>query len=214
MGEVYRLKGEYDRAHRILQVTCDSARKQNMRRPLVFALCNHGRTLVNMERCAEALPCLQEAVELAEDPTLRPQILGLISLMHADFVIAYVGLKQYPQAFEAAKMALKVGKESKELRRLGQANGVMGHVLTFFTPETDLPTNPDFYFEKSLEQSREIGLDLDTALTLLRYGESLATRQQYADARTKLQASLAIYERLEVQREVEKLKAVLAKLPN
>jgi tetratricopeptide (TPR) repeat protein len=213
MGEVYRLKGEYDRAHRILQITHESARKQNMLRPLIFSLCNDGRTLVNMGQYADSLPLLEEAVQLAQDPTLRPEIIGLISLIHADFGMAYVGLGQYPEAFESAKMAIQIGIESNEVRRQAQAHRLMGHVLTFYAPITDLLIDPDLYFEKSIALCRETRLDLDIALILWFYGESLAIRRRYDEARAKLQEALLIYERLDILYDVNKIKAVLANLP-
>ncbi|MFN8374077.1 MAG: tetratricopeptide repeat protein [Anaerolineae bacterium] len=212
IGEAHRLKGDLERAHKILQATYEAAVK--LGNPLIqaHARSNAGRTLCNMRRYTEAVAVLQHAREVADMPHIRPNMLGLISLIYSDLAFAYLGLNDTSAAFAAADEALKFGLESKELRRQGQAHRALGAVFSVYVPNTDLNTDPDYHFEISVQRARTANFDVDAADTYTLYGESLAKRGRTADALEKLYEAILIYERLELTVECEKVKAILQNL--
>ncbi len=213
IGEANRLKGELERAHHILNNTYEAAGKHGYVYIQAYCKSNDGRTLNGLGRYSEALTALNEACELANRPTVRPGLVGLLSLIHTDLTITYLNLNNHLLAFATAQAAVALGAESNDIRRQGQANRSMGRVLTVYTPpHTNSPTNPDVYFEASLTQCRETRLDIEVAHTLFAHGESLTRRGHTECAAAKFREALLIYERLELQTDVDKTKHALAGL--
>jgi tetratricopeptide (TPR) repeat protein len=208
LGESYHNKGELERARGVFRKAAVTAKELNNVRSQVICLAQEGQVLYKLGKPQEALPLLQEAVQLSSDPSLvRDHILADICAAYADIALIYFERGETTPALENAQHALRIAEESNMMLAQGIANRVLGTIITLVKPKENMvlpTTNPDAFFAESLRCFREIKAEGQLANTTFAHGVSLARRRQKIEAATKFQEALAAYTRLGMAHEATK----------
>mgnify|MGYP002336218120 CR=1 FL=1 len=214
MGESYRCKGELDRARGVFRRAYATAKELKNRRSQLICRAQEGRVLFEMGQYQEAIPPLQEAIQLSYTPTLLPDHTSTeICAAYSDLALIYLEQGDPKAALENARAAMYVAEEGKTLFSLGMANRTLGIVLSVVkAPSTGRLINPDDYFEAAAKYFRQLRAESELAHTAFAHGESLAKRRQKIEAATKFQEALEAYTRLNMSNEAAKANDAYARM--
>lgn len=201
-GENYRLKGDFTRARRLYRAAYETANQLNDVFTMSMAATNEGLALLSMGQHKTAQRALEEGLALSQQwhehldqiPGLRCEIyhaLALIMLVESDV----------PAAWDNAKQALFMARETGDGPYLGLAYRVLGEVLTVAGHPLDDSlgdriTDPDEYFRLSLEAFRKINMEAEMARTIFAQGRSLALRGRRTTAARKFQQVMIMFTQL------------------
>ena len=204
LGEAYRYKGDFNHARFLYRKAHEVGQRLDLLDIRTLALANEGLMLISMNRAAQALPILQEAIRLtpqwdADDPNLP----GLVTELHYALAVAYRAAEQFDQAWSHARQALATAQGSNQPIQIGIANRAIGDVLTALgsVPHADadqFTDDPDVYYQTALGLLREVHADAELAHTLFAHGTSLARRGRRLRAAHALQQAMIIYPRVEM----------------
>lgn len=202
LGETFRLKGSFTQAQRSFHTVYQHAKAKGDIPLQTLSLTNEGQLLMSMRRPQIARQRLEEALSLSQqewnDPR-RPANAQQDNLAEVHHALATLCLEEnkIDEAWTHAKAALEIGLKLDKAVRLGFANRILGDVITLL-PETpaEFSSDPDVYYQKSLEHFREVKADGEAARTLYAQGKSLAYRGKKREAGRLFQQSMIVFGKL------------------
>lgn len=205
LGETYRLKGNYTRARQFFNAAYEAAVAVGMKSVQVIARTNEAQTFISQGRCEPAATILKECYQLCLEPWENPETENskrrrLEQICEVTYAQAWAALElgKIDDAWNCAAESLKFAQEHNTLMALGQANRILGEVVTMLdeVPDAAYSSDPDEYFKLAMEAFREIKADGETARTLLAQGKSLSKRGDESQSSRKLQQATVIFTRL------------------
>lgn len=201
-GENYRLKGDFTRARRLYRAAYETAQQLNDVITMSMAATNEGLALLSMGQNKPARRALEEGLALSHQWQERlDQIPGLrCEIYHALALILLEG-SDTSAAWDNAKQALWMARETGHASHFGLAYRVLGEVLTVTEHPLDNSlgdgiTDPDEYFRLSLEAFRQINMEAEMARTIFAQGRSLARRGRRTTAARKFQQVMIMFTQL------------------
>lgn len=204
IGETYRLKGNFARARQFFHTGHDAALEIGNRVLQVLARSNESLMLITQGRSDLAEVWLNECYAMCETPLEEPEtpdiykrrMIQRCEISEAMATI-YIQTDRLDAALQKAMEAVNLAHEINSSTRRGFANRVLGEVLTYMdTPVDGLDSDPDSYFQASLDSFREIDAEAEIARTLLVQGKSMGQRGKIGGATRRLQQAVTMFTRL------------------
>ncbi|MFC1858855.1 adenylate/guanylate cyclase domain-containing protein [Thermodesulfobacteriota bacterium] len=115
---------------------------------------------------------------------------------------------EYDKAKQTLKDVLKASKQCGMKPYIGTDHRIMGEIALITEP-----TQAQSHFEKSIAVFQEIKAENELALSYAGYGRFYKQQGEFAKAREYLTQALEIFERLGTPTEPDKVKEILAELP-
>lgn len=202
MGEIYRQRGDFNRAQRLLDAAYNTALSTENKRVQTVALANRGQALLQMGILGEAMQTLEKAYMLYPD-WMDPENpnYGLLAELHYALGRIYMQQGIFEAAWDQAKEGYRLAKLGGKPLEIGFANRIMGEVLTEIgtIPDTDRDSYPldiDSYFQQSQHAFRDIDAEGELGRTLFAQARSLAKRGRRVQAARRLQESIILFSKL------------------
>lgn len=199
MGEVYRYKGDFNRARQLYRQAGEIARETGFLTIQTLALANEGQVLLTMGQPESARAALEEAIRLSQQWTEDfSHLPGLLCEVHHGLAMSYLARNEPEPAWEHAHKALETAQESKQPLGMGFANRAIAEVLTMLgqPPDAGFSDDPDVYYQASTEAFKEINAEAEMARTMYVQAWSLAKRGQKNMAARKFQQVVIIFTKL------------------
>jgi tetratricopeptide (TPR) repeat protein len=203
IGESYRLKGNFTRAHEYFHAAYEAAEQLGDIPTQVTALANEGQMLISMKRFAEAQAALEDAYTLGceswgDDPRAEDNRKNNLCEIHHALAELYLEVRQVKKAWDHARQSLKIAQDLQLAYRLGFAYRAIAEVLTELgrQPESEFSGDPDEYFQAANVAFREVKAEGELAKTMFVHGKSLVKRGKRMAGARKLQQAMVIFTRL------------------
>jgi tetratricopeptide (TPR) repeat protein len=204
LGETSRLVGNFARAqtnfHQCYQVG------KNLRdlELQAIAITNEGLMLLSLQSYKRAKIILEEALSLIEndwhpeDLRLAANRIDNLCEIHYALAKLYLQEKALPRAWEEAKRSLRFAEENARPLRIGHAYRALGTVMSSlkYSPDEGMSSDPDFYYEASLDAFKQVNAESEWAKTLFAQGKSLAERGKKQVAGNNFQQAIHIFNKL------------------
>lgn len=196
-GENYRLKGDFTRARRLYRFAYETARDQGITRIQSFASLNEGLVLIEVGQFKSALRALQEALDLMLSLGDTPQRLdSVLSEIRHGMARIHLAEGNYTEAWQEAKLAFKHAEIDQERTYIALVYRLMGEIVTQIQPKDAQFSDPDEYFQLSLETFRGVNAEAEMARTMFAQAQSLAHRGKKTIAARKLQQVMMMFTQL------------------
>jgi tetratricopeptide (TPR) repeat protein len=173
------------------------ADKAVAQRGLGWALCRAGEPNRGIELLISALHKLQTGHR-------RPGIIPATCTLGAGYWLA----GEDDKARQTLEEGLEIAEQCGAMYYVGWAHRFLGEIALKVDPAWAVS-----YFEKSIAVFQEIKAENDVALAYVGYGRLQKQQGQFAQAREYLTKALEIFERLVTLIEPDKVKKILAELP-
>lgn len=199
MGEVYRYKGDFNRARQLYRQAAEVARETGFLTIQTLALANEGQVLLTMGQHDSARVALEEAHRLSQQWTEDFSYLpGLLSEVHHALAMICLARSEPQIAWRHAREALETAQESQQPLGLGFANRAIAEVLTALgkPPDSGFSDDPDGYYQASTEAFKEINAEAEMARTMYAQAWSQAKRGLKSAAGRKFQQVMVIFTKL------------------
>ncbi|MEJ5311427.1 MAG: adenylate/guanylate cyclase domain-containing protein [Anaerolineae bacterium] len=128
---------------------------------------------------------------------------------HRQLAECYLEVGDFERALQTCREALLHIRASGDRRAEGSLLRVMGNI---YSRINDL-TSALAHFEQSIAILRELNQDFDLGAAIYDYALVLKTADRIDEARTAFTEALAIFERLELSQEQERVRAALSEIP-
>ncbi|MEL6307107.1 MAG: tetratricopeptide repeat protein [Chloroflexota bacterium] len=206
IGEGYRLQGNFTRAQMFFRRAYEGGKGLDATALVVVALTNEGQMWLSMGSDRKATSCLNEALELAQNPypdedsdRQRLARLGVLTEIYHALTLISLRADDAEQAWEYAKKAYQHAQETEQPMHLGYGNRAIGDALTAIgtvPADDDFDGNPDLYYKVALDSFKKVKMEGDVAKTFVARGKSLIKRGKKTAAARLLQRALAIFTKL------------------
>jgi hypothetical protein len=198
------LKGNLARARQYFHTGHDAAVELGIRVLQVLSRSNECLMLITQGRADLAEGWLNECYAMCETPLEEPEtpdvykrrMIQRCEISEAMTTI-YLQTDRLDAALQKAMEAVTLAQEIASPSRRGFSNRVLGEVLTSIeTPVDGLDSDPDTYFQASLDAFREIDAEAEIARTLFAQGKSMGQRGKISGATRRLQQAVTVFTRL------------------
>jgi class 3 adenylate cyclase/tetratricopeptide (TPR) repeat protein len=197
----YAWKGDLARAVECGELAVQKAPtpvdKTLAQRSLGWAWCRSGKTTRGIELLTMVLPIFRAGRYIATE-------IPLTCFLGEGYWLA----GEDDKARQALEKGLEMAERYGVRYELGFAHRLLGEIAL----KTN-PTQATTHFEKSIAISREIKAENELALAFVGYGRLYKQQNQITQAREYLMKALEIFERLGTLLEPEKVREILAELP-
>jgi len=205
LGIIYYAQGDYVQAIRSYEQSLHINERLGDKQGIADCYVNLGETYRAQANLSKAITYLKQSLEVAcEIGADATSTEGQQQLAEC-----YLENNEPEQALATCNEALAQAQETGDLKSVGNLYRVMGnthHALR--DAETALAC-----MEKSLTILRELNQDYDLSATLYNYALVLKNAGKPAEARTALTEALALFERLDLPQEQERVRVALDELP-
>jgi tetratricopeptide (TPR) repeat protein len=205
LGETYRLRGNFTRARFYFHKAFEAGKTLNRVNTQVLALTNEGQMWLSLKSVEKARATLEQALSLADIPWRDPETdadkatrYGNICEIHHAMVEVQLEEGNPFGAWQHATQTLEYAEKTAQPNRLGYANRALGNVLSQLDEPLDEEYNadPDFYYEKALQNFRQVKAEAEVGKTLFAQGKSYAKRGKRNSATRLFQQAMIIFTKL------------------
>lgn len=196
IGEVYRYKGDFNRARHYYRVAYEAAKETNFLTIQTLARGNEGHLLLRAERYDSALNAFEETLRLTEQWTEDLHMLSsVLSETHYGLALVYLAKDRPSDAWEQAKHALNHARQPLDL---GFANRAIAETLTVLgkSPDEKFTDDPETYYQAAIDAFQEINAEAEMARTMYARAWSLARQGRKTTAARKFQQVMIIFTKL------------------
>lgn len=216
IGETYRLKGNFTRARQYFRIGYEAALELGHREMQVTCRINEAQMLVSLGYMEQAETTLLECYSLASEPfphdvdrdparIERGRLTHIVDITKALTTI-YASRRQAEQAWQYALECYTVAHSLNVTLLTGFADRAMGEAVSLNPnrEEEGIKSDPDFYFQQSIQRFKEVDAEAEIARTLMSQGRSLIGRGKRTQAARKLNQAIAIFSRLNLTEEASR----------
>ncbi|MEO8609811.1 MAG: tetratricopeptide repeat protein [Chloroflexota bacterium] len=199
LGEVYRYKGDFNRARVLYEKAYESSKVLGNLENQAFAIGNKGQMLLSIGQLDAARRDLLESYrlsgEFAPDSDERT---SLQCELHHALTLLYLLQADSDAAWNEAKQAYEIACQVPQPLEKGFANRAVAEVVTALNgiPDDGFSGDPDIYYQAANEAFYEINAEGEIARTMFAHAKSLAQRGRRMTAARKLQHAMIIFTRL------------------
>jgi class 3 adenylate cyclase/tetratricopeptide (TPR) repeat protein len=195
-------QGELQRANELYQYSCDQFQLAGSEHGVAITMINRGEVLLLQEKPDEALRLLQECITLLERINAR---LGLPEALRLAAEAA-LALDDYAQATHYAEHALATANELGMTMKEAMVRCVLGQIAL---SQHDIPT-ATAYLEQSHRELEHLDNAHELGTVIYWQGKLAHASGQQEQALLLLRQAEAMFNKLNAQRDLEKVQALLA----
>lgn len=216
IGETYRLKGNFTRARQYFRIGYEAALELGHREMQVTCRINEAQMLVSLGYMEQAEAILLECYTLAQEPfpyeaDRNPERVERGRLSHIvditkSLTTIYASRRQADEAWRYAQECHKIAYNLSVTLVMGFGDRAMGEALSLNPSQVaaELNSDPDYYFQQSIQNFKEVNAEAEIARTLLAHGRSLIGRGKRTQAARKLSQAIATFSRLNLTDEASR----------
>ncbi|GIL14352.1 MAG: hypothetical protein BroJett038_30720 [Chloroflexota bacterium] len=199
MGEAFRHKGDFKRAHLLFEKAYQAFKTVGDRGSEAMAIGNKGQMHLSMGQLDIARADLEESCRIARqlsDSDLDRN--GQLCEVHQALALLHLKSGDTAAAWREARLAYQIASETQQPLQQGFANRAVAEVLNAAgeAPENGFSPDPDTYYQASSEAFAEINAEGEIARTMFCQALSMARRGRRMTAARKLQLAMGIFTRL------------------
>lgn len=204
LGESYRQMGNFARAQKHFHQAYTLAGNLKDVALQAFAITNEGMILLNLQSYERAKEIFEKALKLIREQWQPEGTRGIANRIDSLCEIHYALAKIYlhennlNRAWEEAKRCLQYGEENGRPLRIGHAWRALGTVMNKLkqSPDEAMSSDPDFYYQASLDAFQSVNAESEWAKTLFAQGKALLERGKKQAASQNFQQAAQVFNKL------------------